>query len=83
MVGSYMRGPLANRDIIRGDYTLIDLQIAPFHLDAPVLVFDENSFVAGVAEGHGQKHLLLYAGEYLRGLDFASMQERAHALAFP
>ena len=84
MLGSYMRGKLANQDIPLGSYSLIDLQIAPFKLDAPALVFDENSlFAGGHAEEHGQKHLLLYAGDYLRSIDFPGMHERARNMSLP
>lgn len=81
MMGSYMRYKLANVDIVRGDYTLIDLQTAPFSLDAPAMVFDENSLIAGGGAEHGQKHLLLYEGAYLRSVNFEGMRERARAMA--
>ncbi len=80
MLGSYMRNALPNVDILRGDYTQIDLQTAPFSLDAPAMVFDENSLIAGGGAEHGQKHLLLYEGAYLRSIDFEGMRKRAQAL---
>jgi hypothetical protein len=66
-VGSYKRG--SNFNIAAGEYFSIDLTAAPFGLDAPEDVLDEET-----PDG---KLMLVYGMDYLRGIDFNAMRRRA------
>jgi SAM-dependent methyltransferase len=70
LLGSYS-SEHANTHISVGDYYPINLQSPPFNLPPPLADFDERTPVIGQAS----KHLLLYSGEQLRGIDWDTMLE--------
>jgi hypothetical protein len=58
----------ANEDIVTGDWRVLDLERAPFHLPAPLRILNE-----GCTEGSGvfaDKSLGLWRTEALRDLPF-------------
>jgi hypothetical protein len=82
-VGSYLgeagagngkAGSVHNREILVGEYFLVNLMLAPFNMTSPMDILDENTPVKDERE---RKSLLVYSGEYLATLDFDAMRDDA------
>jgi len=76
--GSYvLDNEAGNADIRVGDYYLINLLLPPFSMNGTLDVLSEES-----PNKRERKHLLLYSRDYLQGLDFAAMKQRAKGAEF-
>lgn len=75
VLGSYSTGDGAqNKRIAAGDYFSIDLRQAPFALNKPLAVFNEQSSRLNPSEP--DKYMLVYTVEYLRSIDYDAMDAR-------
>ena len=77
-LGSYLEETAGNAEIPVGEYYKINLLLPPFSLNASraVDVLNEAS-----SRRNERKYMLLFPGEYLAGLDYGAMRERARQFA--
>ena len=72
LLGSHARTQPAGS----GEEAALNLQQAPLGLAEPLVVFSENTAARAGSRALPDKQLLLYSGDYLRGVDWGALRAR-------